>query len=375
VDQHLKTPYVMNWNVNIQQQVAPNTVLQVAYVGNRGVHLYSTIDLNQVNPAADDGGEQLGRPLVQNCPVSEGGAGLGGPCFPYISFLNYLSNKSTSSYHALQTTLTKRYSHGLYGLLGYTYGHAIDTAGETTNLADVPQNSLNFNAEKASGDYDIRHRFTVAVTYEPPAVKAPLQLLKGWQFTTIAMFQTGEPMNFYDGEDDLTLTGEGLNNDGNDRWNISGNPKNIHWGRDAAHEIPFLDASDPTCTAVANTPALMAALNYVEGCYAENGTVLYPNAFGTFGNMGRNIFRGPGFNDWDASAAKTWKLSERLNLQLRAEIFNLLNHPNFSNGSVKADMGGSHLGEARGTPDVWASNPVIGSGGSRHIQLGAKFIF
>jgi hypothetical protein len=375
VDQHLKTPYVMNWNVNIQQQVAPNTVLQVAYVANRGVHLYSTIDLNQVNPAVDDGGEQLGRPLVQNCPVSEGGAGLGGPCFPYISFLNYLSNKSTSIYQALQTTLTKRYSHGLYGVLGYTYGHAIDTAGETTNLADVPQNSLNFNAEKASGDYDIRHRFTVALTYELPAFKAPLQLLKGWQFTTIAMFQTGEPMNFFDGEDDLTLTGEGLNNAGNDRWNISGSPKNIHWGRDVAHEIPFLDASDPTCTAVANTPALLQALNYVEGCYAQNGTVLYPNAFGTFGNMGRNIFRGPGFNDWDASVGKTWKLTERLNLQLRAEVFNLLNHPNFSNGSVKTDMGGSHLGEARGTPDVWASNPVIGSGGSRHIQIGGKFIF
>jgi hypothetical protein len=367
VDQHLKTPYVMNWNVNVQQEVARDTVLQVAYVANRGVHLYSTIDLNQVNPALDDGGEQLGRPLVQNCPAM--------PCFPYISFLNYLSNKSTSSYNALQATLTKRYSHGLYGLVGYTYGHAIDTAGETTNLADVPQNSLDFNAEKGSGDFDIRHRLTLALTYEMPALKAPLQLLKGWQFTMIAMFQTGEPINFFDSSDDLTETGEGFNNDGNDRWNIKGDPHKIHWGRDSAHQIPFLDASDPVCQSVATTQALQDALNFVTGCYAQNGTILYPNAFGTFGNMGRNIFRGPGFNDVDASVGKTWKLTERLNLQLRGEFFNVFNHPNFSNGSVRANMGGSNLGVARGTPDVWASNPVIGSGGSRHIQLGAKFIF
>ncbi|MGA8074135.1 MAG: TonB-dependent receptor, partial [Candidatus Acidiferrales bacterium] len=364
VDQHLKTPYVMNWNLNIQQQVARDTVLQVAYVGNRGHNLYSTTDPNQVNPALDDGGEQLGRPFVTNCPNN--------PCFPFIGFMNFLSNLSTSSYNALQATLTKRYSHGLYGLVGYTYGHAIDTAGETTNLADVPQNSLNFDAEKASGDYDIRHRLTVAVTYELPGVKAPLQLLKGWQITGIAMFQTGEPINFFDSSDDLTLTGEGFNNAGNDRWNIQGDPHKIKWGRDSAHKIPFLDASDPICQSVATTPALQDALNYVEGCYAENGTILYPNAFGTFGNMGRNIFRGPGFSDVDASLGKSWTLTERLKLQLRAEFFNVLNHPNFAGSSVRANMGGSNLGITRGTPDVWASNPVIGSGGSRHIQLGAK---
>ena len=145
VNQHLKTPYVFNWNFNIQQQVAPNTLLQVAYVANHGVNLYSVTDINQVNPALDDGFEQVGRPLVTNCPVSQGGLGFGGPCFPYVGFLNYLSNQSNSIYHSLQVTLTKRYSKGLYLLAGYTYAHAIDTA--TSNLAGVPPNSLNYTAE------------------------------------------------------------------------------------------------------------------------------------------------------------------------------------------------------------------------------------
>ena len=107
----------------------------------------------------------------------------------------------------------------------------------------------------------------------------------------------------------------------------------------------------------------------------QNGTVLYPNAVGTYGNMGRNIFRGPGFADWDGSIGKVWKLSEKLKLQFRGEVFNVLNHPAFSVGSIRKNLGGSRLGVARGTPDVWASNPVIGSGGSRHIQLGLKLVW
>jgi hypothetical protein len=91
--------------------------------------------------------------------------------------------------------------------------------------------------------------------------------------------------------------------------------------------------------------------------------------------MGRNIFRGPDFVDWDGSLGKSWNLTERLKLQLRAEIFNVLNHPIFADGSVRHDLFSFTLGVARATPDVWAANPVIGSGGSRHIQIGAKFIW
>jgi hypothetical protein len=386
VDPQLHTPYVMQWNLNVQQVLSPTLLLQVAYVGNRGVKLYSITDPNQADPAISTADpnfslfsdntavEQLARPFTTNCPATvAGGMGTGGPCFPYIGFVNLLGNQSTSIYHGLQVTLTKRYSKGLYLLAGYTYAHAIDTAGATSNLADVPQNSLNYAAEHGSADFDLRHRFTFSATYELPSRKSALQLLEGWQLTSLVTVQSGYPMEFFDADDDFTGTGEGFNNLGNDRWNILGNPTNIHWSQSAP--IPFVDASNPDCVRAANTSALMDVLNQEGGCFVQNGTVLYPNAIGTFGNMGRNIFRGPGFGNWDASVGKNWNLRDRLRLQLRGEFFNVLNHPNFALGSIKKDLGGSNLGLARATPDVEASNPVIGSGGSRHIQLGLKLIW
>jgi hypothetical protein len=390
VDPKLATPYVLNWNLNIQQQITPSMMLQVAYVGNRGVKLYSIVDQNQPNPTiATDPATgcyssfsdntpcyQPARPFSTNCPVSLGGLGTGGPCFPYLGFVNTLGNQSSSIYHGLQVTLTKKYSKGLYMVAGYTYAHAIDTAGATSNLADVPQNSLDYAAERGSGDYDIRHRFTFSATYELPGIKSPLQMLQGWQITSLFTAQGGYPMEFYDASSDFTGTGEGFNNAGNDRWNILGNPKNIKWSQNGP--IPFVepgDAAYSSCLSAANTPALQESLIEEEGCYVQNGTVMYPNAIGTFGNMGRNIFRGPGFVDLDSSVGKTWKLGERFNLQFRGEVFNVLNHPIYAQGSIRKNLSGSNLGLARATPDVWASNPVIGSGGSRHIQLGLKLIF
>ena len=382
VDQKLKTPFVLNWNVNLQQEIIPGTLLQIAYVANQGHNLYSTTDLNQPNQAlsaqcvANQGGyynaditgcETAARPLT-NCTV-----GAGSPCYPYIAYLNFLSNESTSAYESLQVTLTHRYSKGLYLLGGYTWGHAIDVAGTTNNIASgyIPQNSLDFHAEKGNGDYDIRHRFTFSATYDLPSRKAWGQMLEGWQVTSILQWQTGEPRLLYDDYNDLSLTGEG-NNASNERWNIQGDPSNLKWS--ATAPIPSFSSSDPVCLAVANTPALQESLGIAGNCYAENGTVIYPMAVGTFGNMGRNIFRGPGFANWDASISKIWRFGEKVRLQVRGEMFNAANHANFA--SLSGDLSTpSGLGLATTTPDVAASNPVVGSGGSRHIQLGAKIIW
>lgn len=394
VDQKLKTPYVLNWNFNVQHEIAAGTLLQVGYVANRGRRLYSTLDLNQPNQAlsaqcvADEGGyyeadipgcEIAARPLT-NCAV-----GGGSPCYPYIAYLNFLGNKSTSAYESLQATLTHRYAHGLYLLAGYTWGHAIDVAGTTDNIASgyIPQNSLDYHAEKGNGDYDIRHRFTLSATYDLPSRKSWGQMLEGWQVTSIIQWQTGAPVLLYDDFYDLSLTGEGTNAS-NERWNIKGDPGNLKWS--AKGSIPWLAntldddgnviARDPICTAVANTPQLQESLDIAGGCFAQGGTVLYPQAVGTFGNMGRNIFRGPGFVNWDASISKVWKLTESVKLQFRGEMFNAANHANFANGSVGNDLTTPDaLGRAGATPDVQVANPVIGSGGSRHIQLGFKVIW
>ena len=393
VNQHLKTPYVFNWNFNIQQQVASNTLLQVAYVANHGVNLYSVTDINQVNPALDDGFEQVGRPLVTSCPVSQGGLGLGGPCFPYIGFLNYLSNQSNSIYHSLQVTLTKRYSKGLYLLAGYTYAHAIDTA--TSNLAGVPPNSLNYAAERGNGDFDIRNRFTLSATYDLPSRKHSFaQMLEGWQVTSVVSLEGGEPYTLGDFGNDTSTTGEF-----NDRWDMTGSPANIHWS--AVNSIPYIDPSQfntdsngnvttgvnstaQRCVSQAFSFGGQDAANQLVGgpfgitggCFVSGATVITPPAQGTQGSMGRNIFRGPSFRNWDASVSKVWQFNERFKLQLRGEFFNLTNHTNFDVFTLNTDLSSPlNLGLARFTPDVAASNPVIGSGGSRHIQVGAKLIW
>jgi len=391
VDQHLKTPYVMNWNLNLQQELNKTTLLQIAYVANHGVRLYSVTDINQVNPAYDDGSETIGRPLVTNCPVSEGGQGFGGPCFPWLGFFNYLGNRSNSNYNSLQVTLTKRYSHGLYLLAGYTYAHAIDTA--TSNLAGVPPDSNNYAEERGNGDYDIRHRFTLSMTYDLPSKKMKGQMLEGWQVTSVVNFQSGEPYTLGDFNDDISLTGEY-----NDRWNMTGPASNIHWSQKAP--LPYVDPSlftvdgngDVTggstnaaqaCVTQAMATGGTAAADqlggpngYDLGCYVSGSTVITPPQFGAQGDMGRNIFRGPRFMNWDMSLSKSWKLTERVRLQLRGEMFNVLNHANFDVFTMNTDLSvPSTVGTVVYTPDVAAANPVIGSGGSRHIQIAAKFLW
>jgi hypothetical protein len=118
------------------------------------------------------------------------------------------------------------------------------------------------------------------------------------------------------------------------------------------------------------------------GCYVEGNAVMTPPAFGTFGTMRRNLFRGPGYRNWDFSITKNWTLHERLAVQLRGEFFNILNHPTFTNpygvggqlGNVDPSVPGGFGGDGL-TPDVAAANPVIGSGGPRAVQLGLKFKF
>jgi hypothetical protein len=409
VTPNLRTPYVENWNLNIQQALSPTALLQVAYVANHGVNLYSVLDINQVNPNSPledpnncDHCESAGRPLNANCSAAQGGLGLGGPCFPYIGILDQLGNQGNSIYHSLQVTFTKRYSHGLYFLAGYTYAHAIDTATSNTP-SNTPQNNLDYAAERGNADFDIRHRLTLSMAYDLPSRKSPLQMLEGWQLASIVTIEGSEPYTLYDFSDDISLTGEF-----EDRWNISGSPGNVHWSpttplnyiqptafnTDANQNV--ISGATPQaqqCVIAAMAAGGQAAANQLNGnpnfenltsfpstsggCYVEGSTVLTPPAPLTFGNMGRNIFRGPAFREWDFSIAKIWKLSERVKMQFRGEFFNVLNHPNFDVFSLNNDLSvPSAVGTAIFTPDLGtASNPVLGTGGSRHIQLGAKIIW
>lgn len=375
---HLATPYVAQWNFNIQQELGPKTVLQVAYVGNHGIKLYSLRDINQAIPqlSADcyfdtfeyDACRQAARPFVLNCTN-----GSGKPCMPWVGYANELENLGNSIYHGLQATLTQRSYKGLDILLGYTYAHAIDTT--TSNRSGFPADNRFYFLERGNGDYDIRHRFTMSLNYEVPKFKAPLQMGQGWQVTSILNLQTGEPMSFYDSFDDFSFTNEQL-----DRWDFAGDPGDVHWSRGPKQAMTYLVGTDatsnPLCAAHNRNPDLD-----FYGCFVSGSAVLTPPNYGTFGNQGRNIFRGPGFANLDMSISKRWNLSERIAIQLRGEFFNILNHPNFDLFTIGTDVSDpvdfetNDLGIANATPDVGVANPVVGSGGSRHIQLGLKVIW
>jgi hypothetical protein len=385
VDRNLRTPYVSTWTVSLEQVFTNSLAMDLAYVGNHGTRLLGIRDINQ--PKTPGGP----LPFTQDCapPV---GTGTGASCFPYLQYIDVLLNGDKSNYNGLQATLIQRTSHGLSFIAGYTYSHGLDDA--STNWGSgVPLDSTRPQLQYASGDYDIRHRFTLEATYALPGKESPLQLLEGWQINSIVTLQTGLPWAPQDGNNDFSGTNE-VNNplSSGERWDFFGNPKDFTSG---PNPIPCF--GNPLCGNGTTVPqACLAAATsvgpgalvqlgpsgMVGGCFMKGSSVLIPPAAGTYGTAGRNIFRDSGFRDWDLSVTKAWKFTDRLTAQFRAEFFNVLNHPNFANpfGALNGygntnPSGGVGMGCSCVTPDVAADNPVLGSGSNRAIQLGLKLIF
>jgi hypothetical protein len=376
LDPNLKTPYVVNYNFGVQHAFNGNLSLEVGYVGTHGDNLLGLSDINQIDPATGV------RPYAA--------------AFPYLKWINYVSNYGRSNYNSLQTTLTKRVSHGLSFTAGYTYGHGLDN-GSLNRYGYLPQNSQNPNAEYSSGDFDIRHRVTLTATYALPGKKGFGQLLEGWKINSIVNLQSPQPWNITDSSNDFSGSG-----DTTDRWNFYGNPGDF---RSGSSSLPyctgpgangcsvtsgvsgiqtFFSPSTSTamwgqCTAVAPDPDTLLA----GGCFVSGKSVMTPPKNGTFGTMGRNLFRDSGFKSWDLSVFKDFRFKERVGVQFRAEFFNVLNHPAIANpyGSVTGGSGGNDpsagnlFGCGCGTPDGTAGNPIIGSGSARDIQIGLKLTF
>jgi hypothetical protein len=319
--------------------------------------------------------------------------------FPYLQWILQDSNDGHSNFDSLQTTLTKRLSHGLSFIAGYTYSHGLDT-GSLNRTAYLPQDSSNPGAEYASGDFDVRHRFTFTTTYNIPGIKGFAQLLEGWRVNAIVSLQTAQPWQTFDGGNDFR------GGDFVDRWNITGSPTNFRSGPNA---LPYCTGpghngcgvvsgvsgvetfySDAQSTAVWNQCATAAgaagAANLAaDGCFAspDGKAFLTPPADETFGNMGRNIFRDSGFKNVDFSVFKMFTWKERYSAQFRVEIFNLFNKPLSANpyGSANGYGVGNDLSAGAGfgcgcaTPDVAGGSPQIGSGAQRRMQLGLKLQF
>jgi outer membrane receptor protein involved in Fe transport len=377
VDRDLRNPSVITWTLGVQHAFTNNLTVEAAYVGNHGRNLLGIRDLNQPPVGAGYGPGCMAPPAN---PACEAAAAPFATKFPFLGFINFMSNQDESNYNALQVSATARTFHGLSFVAGYTYSHAVDDASNDT-FAPQAQDSTHPGLEYGNSDYDIRHRFTFSMNYALPGIKSFGQLLQGWNVTSIVTLQGGQPWYTADFGDDISGTGEL-----NDRWDYFGNPADFTSG---PNPIPFFGGtSGPACAAKAlaldgGTRGPFTAALGALGCYAKGNSVMIPPAFGTFGTLGRNVFRASGFYNWDASIFKDFKFAERVTAQFRAEFFNVLNHPLFANpyGGTNgfalndASFLGPPFGCGCATPDVAGSNPVLGSGGNRAIQFGLKLIF
>ncbi len=392
VDRNITTPYVTSWNINLQHAFTPNISLELAYVGNHGTNLINIRDINQAPEGAGFA------PLCATDPNCEQDQRPFNTKFPYLGNIFQMGNLYRSNYNALQATLTARNYHGLGMVVGYTYGHSLDNVGANWDFgygAGLPQDSFNVGREYANSDFDVRHRLTMSITYAIPSKRGFAQLMEGWELNSIVTVESPQPWGTIDLGTDVSGSG-GLAFSppaaGPNRWDFFGKTSDF---KARPTPIPFFagsgDPNNPTSNASCNAqslaldggtpggPATSSLATF--GCYAQASSILIPPPFGKFGTSGRNIFQDAGFRNWDFSVAKKFHFGERLNAQFRAEFFNILNHPNFANpyggqnGYGQNDPSAPGFGCSCATPDVAAANPVIGSGGSRAIQLGLKFIF
>jgi len=378
-DRNIKTPYMENYNLNIQQQISSKVVLQVGYVGSQGHRLFRFFDINQPSQAA-----------ITACDLNGVGNGctagainsvpriFGNPAGAVYIFQENSSGKS--NYNSLQTSLRVSAWRGVTSVVNFVWSRSLDNSSDGEDFvpnAAQPQDSNTPGAEHGRSNFDIPRRFTWLFSYELPTMGGGWQKLKnGWGLDSAVTVQSGQPFTLnYNGEDDYSGGGDLY-----DRPDVVGPiVYNYHDPR------KFLDLSSfamPCTTAGA-----------VNGAAADcvPGTRHY-------GNLGRNALQGPPFKQWDLSIYKNTKITERLGVQLRAEFFNVLNHPNFSNPLLPAfiadpasninqqncqcgfhSSGNREVGNGAyqivATGDVGIGNPFLGGGGPRGIQLAAKFSF
>ena len=319
IQRDLRTGYMQHWNFNVERQVFSGSVLEVAYVGSKGTKLLTARDINQPQP----GIVSPGIPVV---PRPD----------PRFDDIDLLESRANSNYNALQVRYQQRLTRGFSALASYTWAKSIDDASNFFTSAgdpNFPQNSYDVAAERGLSNFDVRHRFSLSYSYalpfKKPGAGLVASLVNGWETFGIVTLQSGRPFTVaLLPEIDNSGTGRSILGFGaNDRPNVVGNgelsnPTTDQWFNTAAFAFPFP---------------------------------------GTFGNAGRNILEGPGFQNVNMSILKNTRFNERFNLQFRAEAFNLFNHANFN------------------LPDNFLGSPTFGRITSardpRHIQFGLKLLF
>jgi len=383
IDPHIRTPYLQNYNFNIQQQLTRKMVLQVGYVGSHGVKLWDFRDINQPSFsqiwAADCAGVSAGLTVGQPCP---GGTILdfGVPRrLPGSSYYVYWQESAAkSNYNSLQVTYRIDNWHGFTSGLNFAWSHSIDTASDGEDYvpnAAQPTDSTQPQLNRGNSNFDVRKRLTWNFVYNFPNRKGSLErLTNGWGLNGILTVQSGQPFHMILEIDDF---------DG------------------SATDFPKPDVVGPIKYNYSDPTQFLQLSSFAVPC-TYSGTDGFADSCmpGTrhFGNEGRNSMVGPPFRQMDFSLFKNTNITERLKLELRFEFYNLFNHPNFANPIWPNFLSDPTLSNTCGTTpgcansigsngrlvgylpitttaDVGPGYPFLGGGGPRSIQIAAKFTF
>ncbi len=343
ISRTLRLPYAQDFDLNLQKSFRRDWLFEVGYVGTTGVKLPRFIEGNPAvyipGQSTEDNVNQ--RRLYSGCTLAE-------PDNCVYGSVGEIASIANSSYNALESSLRKRFSHGLSFLASYTYSHAIDDVSsfnitgsasqEVAGENDLAQNPFDLAAERGRSMFDARHRFVLSYEWSLPFWQQPHtwyeHVLGNWQFNGIVTLMSGTPFTVYD-PNDTSLQGSAPEISGfsSNRPNLIGNPNSgprtpQEWFNTAAFQRLTPDPNSP-----------------VE----------------QFGDEGRNVVQGPPYANWDFSMLKNIPVTEGTQFQFRAELFNFLNHTNFR------------------LPISDISSPTFGQIhsdlGPRVIQLALKFLF
>lgn len=323
INQDFRMPYVQNYNLNIQQQLGNGTIFQTGYVASTGRKLSLLRNINAPIPGTT-GALQERRPFNAT--------------FPTIAAINMLETIANSQYHSWQSSIRVTRWKNLMVNGNYTWSRQMDNGTDVRNL--LPANSYNLRREYGPGTIDLAHIFTGYVNYDLPTLASKAKRLTGgWQFGALFQATTGAPIDILAGV----------------------NRSNSFDNRDRVDVVskPVLGVQAPAAPGGARR-------------YFNADAFALP-AIGTFGNIGRNALRGPGFAAVDFSIFKNTSITERIKTQFRMEIFNLFNRANYANPGVSLNAATS-FGLITNTRNG-SGAPGLGQGEPRNIQLALKLIW
>jgi hypothetical protein len=347
-DPNLGLPHTFQWNAAVEQALGKQQTMTVSYVGAGGRRLIQTAFINQPNPN--------------------------------LSAAQLVTNAGTSDYNALQLQFQRRLSRGLQALASYSWSHSLDTgsAGSAANGSNALL-ALNSKVNRGSSDFDVRNALSVALTYDVPAPKGNVlarAILRGWSTENIIQARSAPPVGVFYGTSLFFQLSNGFQT-------------NVR--PDVAAGVPwYLYGSQyPGGKAINNTPGAVAG-----GCpdgspslgpFCSPPTAPCPVGICPTrqGNLPRNALRGFGSAQWDFAVHREFGIHESMKLQFRAEMFNVLNHPNFGppvgdltnqKFGQSTQMLGKSLADGLGLGSG-AFDPLYQLGGPRSIQFGLKLSF